>query len=101
MLSRPKSNRHVSGIDPLDRIFSRGTVAGLAEGKLLERFVVGGDEAAFAAIVARHGPMVLAVCRRLLRDEHDVEDAFQATFLVLVRRAGAIRDGDRVGHWLF
>jgi RNA polymerase sigma factor (sigma-70 family) len=85
----------------LDRIFHRGTVAGLAEGKLLERFVVGGDEAAFAAIVARHGPMVLGVCRRHLRDEHDVEDAFQATFLVLVRRAGAIRDGDRVGQWLY
>src|SRR5262249_32981962 len=57
-------------------------------------------EAAFAALVARHGPMVLGVCRRVLRDERDVEDAFQATFLVLVRRAGAIRDGDRVGRWL-
>ena len=58
------------------------------------------DETAFAALVSRHGPMVLGVCRRALRDEHDVEDAFQATFLVLVRRAGSIRDGERVGHWL-
>ncbi len=84
----------------LDRIFHRGAVAGLSEGGLLDRFVAQGDEAAFAALVARHGPMVLGVCRRALRDEHDVEDAFQATFLVLVRRAGSIRDGELVGHWL-
>ena len=84
----------------LDRLFGRGTVAGLSEGTLLERFVAAHDEAAMAALVARHGPMVLGVCRRLLRDEHDVEDAFQATFLVLVRRAAAIRDGERVGAWL-
>jgi len=85
----------------LGRIFGRGTVAGLSEATLLGRFVSDRDETALAAIVARHGPMVLGVCRRLLRDEHDVEDAFQATFLVLVRRAGAIRDGDRVGPWLY
>ncbi|MCA1686080.1 MAG: RNA polymerase sigma factor, partial [Planctomycetia bacterium] len=84
----------------IDRVFNRGTVAGLSEGGLLARFVAGSDEAAFTAIVARHGPMVLGVCRRILRDEHDVEDAFQATFLVLVRRAGSIRDGDLVGPWL-
>ena len=84
----------------LNRVFNQGTVSGLTEGKLLERFVAEGDEAAFGALVARHGPMVLGVCRRILRDEHDVEDAFQATFLVLVRRAGAIRDGDLIGHWL-
>jgi RNA polymerase sigma factor (sigma-70 family) len=84
----------------LNRVFNQGTVAGLTEGMLLERFVAEGDEAAFGALVARHGPMVLGVCRRILRDEHDVEDAFQATFLVLVRRAAAIRDGERVGHWL-
>ena len=87
--------------DQLDRLFHRGTVAGLGEGALLRRYVVERDEAAFAALVARHGPMVLGVCRRILRDERDVEDAFQATFLVLVRRAGAIRDGDLVGRWLY
>ncbi len=87
-------------LDQLDRLFNRGTVAGLNEGALLERYVSDGDEAAFAALVARHGPMVLGVCRRVLRDERDVEDAFQATFLVLVRRAGAIRDRDLVGRWL-
>jgi RNA polymerase sigma factor (sigma-70 family) len=87
-------------LDQLDRLFNRGTVAGLTEGALLERYVAGGDEAAFAALVARHGPMVLGVCRRVLRDERDVEDAFQATFLVLVRRAATIHDGERVGRWL-
>ena len=87
-------------LDQLDRLFNRGTVAGLSEGRCLDRYVADGDEAAFAALVARHGPMVLGVCRRVLRDERDAEDAFQATFLVLVRRAGAIRDGDLVGRWL-
>ena len=58
------------------------------------------DEAAFAALVALHGPLVLGVCSRILRDEHDIEDAFQATFLVLVRRAGSIRDPGRLGPWL-
>jgi RNA polymerase sigma factor (sigma-70 family) len=86
---------------PLERLFNGGTVAALSEGQLLERFVARRDEAAFAALVARHGPMVLGVCRRVLRDRSDVEDAFQATFLVFVRRAGAIRDGGRVGHWLY
>jgi RNA polymerase sigma factor (sigma-70 family) len=84
----------------LDRVFNRGTALGLTEGKLLEQYVSARDEAAFAALVARHGPMVLGVCRRILRDEHDVEDAFQATFLVLVRRAAAIRRRELVGHWL-
>jgi DNA-directed RNA polymerase specialized sigma24 family protein len=87
-------------LEQLSRVFNQGTVVGLTEGKLLERFVAAGDEAAFAALVARHGPMVLGVCRRILRDEHDVEDAFQATFLILVRRAGAIKNGELVGHWL-
>jgi RNA polymerase sigma factor (sigma-70 family) len=94
-------NSHAGAVlDQLDRLFNRGTIAGLSEGALLDRYVSVGDEAAFAALVARHGPMVLGVCRRVLRDERDVEDAFQATFLVLVRRAGAIRDGDLVGRWL-
>ncbi len=89
-----------SMLKQLDQVFNHGTVSGLTEGKLLERFVDGRDETAFAALVARHGPMVLGVCRRILRNENDVEDAFQATFLVLIRRAGAIRRGDLVSHWL-
>ena len=93
--------RHVGiALESLDRIFNLGTLTALSEGDLLERFVTQADETAFTALVSRHGPMVLGVCRRILRDEHDVEDAFQATFLVLVRRAGSIRDGERVSHWL-
>src|SRR6516164_2472292 len=59
------------------------------------------DEAAFSALVATHGPMVLGVCRRVLSDPNDVEDAFQATFLVLVKKAGSIRDRSVLGTWLY
>ena len=58
-------------------------------------------EAAFAALVARHGPMVLGVCRQLLGDRHHAEDAFQAVFLVLARKARSIRDPDLLGNWLY
>jgi RNA polymerase sigma factor (sigma-70 family) len=68
---------------------------------LLERFFARRDEAAFAALVRRHGPMVYGVCRRLLRDAHDAEDVFQATFLVLVRKGPAVRLLRSVGNWLY
>ena len=87
-------------LDGVRQIFSGGTVAGMGSESLLRRFATRGDEAAFSAIVARHGPMVLGVCRRTLRDSHDVEDAFQATFLVFVRKARSIRDGETLGPWL-
>src|SRR5271168_5519054 len=58
------------------------------------------DEAAFAAIVQRHGAMVASICRRVLRDHHAGEDAFQATFLVLARKAGSVRDPQRLAGWL-
>ena len=82
------------------RLFEGESVAGLGDGDLLERFATRRDEAAFEGLVTRLGPMVLGVCRRMLADPHDVDDAFQATFLVLVRRAGSIRDRDLVGPWL-
>jgi RNA polymerase sigma factor (sigma-70 family) len=79
-----------------------GPVAGLEDGPLLERFATReGDEAAFAALVARHGPMVRRVCRRLLGDPHDADDAFQATFLVLARKARAIERPERLANWLY
>jgi RNA polymerase sigma factor (sigma-70 family) len=83
----------------------RGLVAARAadaapDADLLERFRGGGDAAAFEALVRRHGPMVLRVCRRVLGDVHDAEDAFQATFLVLAQKAGAIRKGASVASWL-
>ena len=83
-------------------LFGLGRVGDRADGEILAWFRNHHAEAelAFAELVARHGRMVLEVCRRVLRDPHDVEDAFQATFLVLVRRAGSIRDQDAVGGWL-
>jgi len=68
---------------------------------LMERFVAGRDERAFEALVRRHGPMVLRVCRRILRAEQDAEDAFQATFLVLARKAGVLHRQESVGNWLY
>jgi RNA polymerase sigma factor (sigma-70 family) len=73
----------------------------LTDGELLERFVHQHEETAFALLLERHGPMVLAVCRRLLHHDQDAEDAFQATFLVLARKAHSIRKRDSVGSWLY
>src|SRR5262245_31545941 len=67
----------------------------------LNRFTAEHDESAFAALVQRHGPMVLGVCRRLVRGPHDAEDAFQATFLVLVRKAGSIAKVELLANWLY
>jgi RNA polymerase sigma factor (sigma-70 family) len=84
----------------LRRVFLAQHCSGLTDGELLEAFVARGDGACFEALVRRHGPMVLGVCRRLLRDCHDAEDAFQAVFLVLVRRAAAVPP-EAVGNWLY
>jgi RNA polymerase sigma factor (sigma-70 family) len=89
------------GIERLRRALPPPDGAGLSDGQLLGRFVAGRDEAAFAALVRRHGPMVLGVCRRVLRDGHDAEDAFQATFLVLARKAQALGKREAVGSWLY
>ncbi|MFO0957968.1 MAG: sigma-70 family RNA polymerase sigma factor [Isosphaeraceae bacterium] len=86
---------------PVPRCYGSGTLSGLAEGQLLGRFADLGDPSAFEAIVSRHGPMVLSVCRQRLRDPNDADDAFQATFLILARKAGTLRDRDALGPWLY
>jgi RNA polymerase sigma factor (sigma-70 family) len=93
-----------AGSRPLQALFSVGTFGGLSDGQLLDRFALGHGEAgelAFAVLVERHGPMVLRVCRSVLHDEHDAEDAFQATFLVLSRRYGSLRVSESIGPWLY
>jgi RNA polymerase sigma factor (sigma-70 family) len=85
-------------------LFSDGVATGLTDRELLERFAASRDSAgelAFATLVARHGPMVLSVCRRMLGDAHESEDAFQATFLVLVRKRSGIRIDASLGPWLY
>ena len=72
-----------------------------ADSVLLERFTTQREQAAFAALVQRHGPMVLGVCRRVLHNHHDAEDAFQAVFLTLARKARSIGKGSSVGCWLY
>ncbi len=93
-----------SVVRQLGSLFDGGSVAGLTDRQLLERFNDRRDatgEAAFAALATRHGPMVLHVCRQLLGDLHHAEDAFQAVFLVLARKARSIRDPELLGNWLY
>jgi RNA polymerase sigma factor (sigma-70 family) len=88
----------------LETLFRVGTLIGLPDGVLLDRFIGGSvedAEAAFTALVERHGLMVLRVCRHILGDTHDAEDASQATFLVLARKARTIRKMDSVASWLY
>src|SRR5437764_15311191 len=73
--------------------------AGHGDGELLTRYRTLRDEDAFGSLVRRHGPMVLGVCRRVLRDHHAADDAFQATFLVLARKADAVHPPDRLVPW--
>ena len=68
---------------------------------LLQRFAGQREEAAFAALVGRHGPKVLGVCLRVLHDPHDADDAFQATFLVLARKAGSLARPEKLANWLY
>ena len=88
-------------IHSLRQAMLRHDGAGLTDGQLLDAFIERREEAAFAALVRRHGPMVWAVCLRVLRNHHDAEDAFQATFLVLVRKATSILPREMVVNWLY
>src|SRR5262245_29966943 len=93
-----------AAMEHIRSLFQSGTVGGLTNGELLERFARGeatSAQAAFAALVDRHGAMVLRVCRALLGDVHEADDAFQATFLVLARRAGSIRAPELLANWLY
>ena len=84
----------------LQSLVQSGSLVGLCEEELLARFIEGKDARAFKAIIDRHGPVVLAVCRHLLSDPNDVEDAFQATFLILIRKGGTIRRPASLASWL-
>ena len=75
--------------------------AGPTDAELLERFLARRDEGAFEVLLRRHGPMVYGVCRRLLNNHHDAEDAFQATFLVLAHKAATVVPRALVGNWLY
>ncbi len=99
-----------SALRQLRALFAAGTATARTDGELLATYVICRQhaaeaaisaESAFAALVDRHGPMVWGVCRRILGDVHEAEDAFQATFLVLVRKAGSIRVDDSLGRWLY
>src|SRR5262245_43706238 len=83
--------RHVAGTQ---------SIRTLPDAELLRRFALHREEAAFTALMQRHGRLVWGVCRHILHREQDAEDAFQATFLVLARRAAAILKGESVGSWL-
>jgi RNA polymerase sigma factor (sigma-70 family) len=87
----------------LKTLFEEGATTGLTDGQLLERFATGGGHAAeiaFATLVERHGPMVIRTCQGILRDDHEAMDAFQATFLVLVRKGRSLWVRDSLGPWL-
>jgi RNA polymerase sigma factor (sigma-70 family) len=90
-----------AALSQIKRLMVDGTITGFPDAQLLDRFVSGHDAAAFEALVAHHGPMVLSVCRGILRDPNDAEDAFQATFLILVKKSGTLRRHEALGPWLY
>jgi RNA polymerase sigma factor (sigma-70 family) len=88
-------------VPELQTLFEVVSLGELSDGQLLDRFVERREEAVFEAIVRRHGPMVRGVCRRVFRNQHDAEDAFQATFLILARKAGSVMMREKLGNWLY
>jgi RNA polymerase sigma factor (sigma-70 family) len=91
----------VDVVHDLDRSGRLRDALSLPDDELLERFVSQRDETAFEAMLSRHGPLVFDVCRKLLYDTHDAEDAFQATFLILARKASTVVPRALLGHWLY
>src|SRR5260370_9971230 len=101
MMGRRMATNHMSEIvQQLRRAVLLQDGAGLTDGQLLGCFIEHRDEAAFAALVKRHASMVWGVCRRLLRNHHDAEDAFQATFLVFARKAASVEPRERIANWV-
>ena len=92
-----------TAIGEIQTLFRLGAMGSWTDSQLMTHFltVQDGGEAAFRILIHRHGPMVLGVCRRILGDEHAAEDAFQATFLVLVKKAGTLQDCDLLTNWLY
>ncbi len=92
-----------STLDGLQTLFHWGAIGTWTDSQLVTLFLTDqqGSEAAFRVLIHRHGPMVLGICRRVLGDEHAAEDAFQATFLVLVKKAGGLRDCNLLSNWLY
>jgi RNA polymerase sigma factor (sigma-70 family) len=95
------TNQMSQFIQHVRRIMLDRDEAGLTDGQLLACFIESRDEAAFAALVKRHGPMIWGVCRRVVGNHHDAEDAFQATFLVLARKAASVVPRELVANWLY
>src|SRR6516165_10663059 len=85
----------------LHRLAARHEAGLQSDDQLLERFFLSHDQEAFALLIRRHGPMVFGVCLRILHHRHDAEDAFQATFLALVRKGSAIRRRQALASWLY
>jgi RNA polymerase sigma factor (sigma-70 family) len=96
----PRDDRKTSLSRSPEPFAVAGCEGEMSDASLLARFVDQWDQAAFRDLVSRHGPMVLGVCHRILRDPHDAEDAFQATFLLLARKAGSVRKRESLGPWL-
>src|SRR5215470_15929095 len=92
-----------AALESVHTLFQFGAMGAWTDGRLVAQFCSGrdGSDEAFRVLIHRHGPMVLGVCHRVLGDAHSAEDAFQATFLVLVKKAGSLRDSDLLANWLY
>lgn len=95
-----RSSSMTVAVDYLRRTLSLQDATDMTDGQLVEAFIASKDQAAFEALLRRHGPMVFSVCRRFIHDVQDAEDVFQATFLVFIRKAASVKPRDMVANWL-